>query len=414
MNLSELKTNDTGIIVKVKGRGAFRKRITEMGFVKGKQVKVIKNAPLKDPIEYSIIGYQISLRRAEASLIEVVSEIDKNIKLENEYKGVFSDKYLISKAKEKSKIINVALVGNPNCGKTTLFNFASGSKEHVGNYGGVTVDFKKSTFQFKGYTFNITDLPGTYSLTAYSPEELYVRNHILNQTPDIIINVIDASNIERNMYLTTQLIDMDMKVVGALNMYDELQKKGDLFAYRNLGEMIGIPLVPTVGSKGKGVDDLFDKVIEAFEDNSTTLRHVHINYGKCIEKAISNIQHVIKEKKNYWLTNKMSPRFLSLKLIEKDEQTKKNINKCENNAIINEIANSSIKNIEKCLKEDSETVITDARYGFISGALKETYKAGTNIDKKKRTKFIDSFLTSQVFGYPIFIFFMWVMFQSTF
>ncbi|MBN2757093.1 MAG: ferrous iron transport protein B [Bacteroidales bacterium] len=414
MNLSELKTNDSGIIIKVKGRGAFRKRITEMGFVKGKQVTVIKNAPLRDPIEYKIMGYEVSLRKTEASLIEVLTQTDDNIKLENEYQGVFTDTSLISKACERSRTINVALVGNPNCGKTTLFNSASGSKEHVGNYGGVTVDFKKATFHHKGYTFNITDLPGTYSLTAYSPEELYVRNHILNDTPDIIINVLDASNLERNMYLTTQLIDMDMKVVIALNMFDELQKKGDLFAYRTLGRMIGIPFVPTIGSKGKGLNDLFDKVIEAYEDNAPSLRHIHINYGKCIEKAVINVQTLIKDKKNYWLTDKISSRFISLKLLEKDKDLEKIIRRCENYSQIKEITNSSIDKIESHLNEDSETALTDARYGFISGALKETYKEGNNQDKKKKTELIDSLLTSQFFGYPIFIFFMWLMFQTTF
>ena len=263
MNLSELQTGDKGVIVKVKGRGAFRKRITEMGFIKGKKITVIKNAPLKDPIEYSILGYDVSLRRNEASLVEVLNEESAKNFTNNSFEGVFTEELLLKKAEEKSKIINVAFVGNPNCGKTTLFNFASGSKEHVGNYSGVTVDLKRASFKQNGYTFKITDLPGTYSLSAYSPEELYVRNFIINETPDVLINVVDASNLERNLYLTTQLIDMDVKVVCALNMYDELQKKGSRFDYTALGQMIGIPFIPTIGSKGKGIKDLFDKIIEA-------------------------------------------------------------------------------------------------------------------------------------------------------
>jgi len=265
MRLSELHNNETGIITKVRGRGAFRKRILEMGFVKGKQVKVIKNAPLKDPIQYSIMGYEISLRRSEASLIEVITKEEAKNEYPNKFNGVITDKQLKTTAKEKQKVINVALVGNPNSGKTTLFNFASKSKEHVGNYGGVTIDSKKATYKQEGYKFNITDLPGTYSLSAYSPEELFVRKHILGEMPDIVINVIDSSNLERNLYLTTQLIDMDIKVIIALNMYDELKKKGDHFDYESLGKMIGIPIIPTVSSKGSGIKNLFKKAIEVFE-----------------------------------------------------------------------------------------------------------------------------------------------------
>ena len=202
MRLSELKTGEKGVIIKVLGHGGFRRRIIEMGFIKGKSVEVILNAPLKDPIKYQIMGYEISLRRKEAEMIEVVSEDEaRNIIHEKDYQTPItetipvSDEQLKIIAQGKRRTINVALVGNPNCGKTSLFNVASGSHEHVGNYSGVTVDAKEGFFDYQGYHFRLVDLPGTYSLSAYSPEELYVRKHIIEQTPDVIINVVDAGNL---------------------------------------------------------------------------------------------------------------------------------------------------------------------------------------------------------------------------
>ncbi len=413
MKLSELKNSEKGVIVKVRGRGAFRKRIIEMGFVKGKIVTLVKYAPLKDPVEYNIMGYEVSLRKSEADLIDIIT-LDEAKNISTETNGTFStDENLIKTAKEKGKQINIALIGNPNCGKTTIFNYASNSKEHVGNYGGVTVDAKKAKFKQNGYQFNITDLPGTYSLTAYTPEELYVRKHIINEIPDIVINVIDASNLERNLYLTTQLIDMDVKVVIALNIYDELLEKGDKFDYSFFGKMIGVPIIPTVGSKGKGIEHLFNQVIEVFEDNSPTVRHIHINYGKETEKAIRSIQEKIKVKTNFHLTDKISSRFLALKLLEKDKDAYKTIEQCNNKDEIIEETKDQINKLETWLKEDSETLLTDAKYGFIAGALKETYKEGAK-DRRKKTEIIDTFLTHKLFGFPIFIFFLWIMFQSTF
>lgn len=413
MRLSELKDNERSVIVKVKGRGAFRKRIIEMGFIKGETVTVIKNAPLKDPIEYSIMGYHISLRRSEASLVEVVTEDEAKKFVREEFNGTFGNNILKSSAKKKSRHINIALVGNPNCGKTTLFNNITGSREHVGNYGGVTVDAKKASRRYHGYKFDITDLPGTYSITSYTPEELYVRKHIFDETPDIVLNVIDSSNLERNLYLTARLIDMDIKLVIALNMYDELEKRGDRFDYQTLAKMIGVPIVPTVASAGKGITDLFDKLIDVYEDNDSIVRHIHINYGKSIEKSIKNIQDKIYIRENIDITSKVAPRFLTLSLLEKDKEIQKRINKLKNGNQIIATAENAVKKLEANLKDDSETLITDARYGFIRGALKETYKR-KELNGKSRTQKIDRILTHKFWGIPIFIFLMWLMFQLTF
>ncbi len=410
MLLSELNTNEFGIISKVKGSGAFRRRITEMGFVKGKKVIVVKNAPLKDPIQYNILGYEISLRRNEAALIEVVSKHDELPKL-NGFTGTITEEHLRTSATEKGKEINVVFVGNPNAGKTSLFNFASNSKEHVGNYTGVTVSSKTATIKHNGYTFNITDLPGTYSLSVYSPEELFVRDFIIDEIPDIVVNVVDTSNLERNLYLTTQLIDMDIKVVVALNMFDEFQKKGDTFDYISLGKMLGIPFVPTVGSKGRGINELLDKIISIYDDKEPYQRHVSINYGDDVEKSIQKIRTEIKE--NNKITYKLSSRFLALKLLEKDHHIKDKLLNLPNYKVIREDSKKEIEKLENVFQEDSETIITDAKYGFIAGALKETYKEGT-ITKRKTTEILDTFLTHKLFGFPVFFFLLWLMFQSTF
>ena len=408
--LSDLKTGDEAIITKVLGRGAFRKRITEMGFVKGKKVTVIKSAPLLDPVEYEIMGYKISLRRSEADLVEVVSaDLADSIDI-NDYQGIIDDETLKTSAIAKGKIINVALVGNPNCGKTTLFNFASGSHERVGNYSGVTVDAKEAKYKHEGYTFNIVDLPGTYSITEYSPEELFVRSHIIEKMPDIVINVVDASNLERNLFLTTQLIDMNIKVVIALNMYDELKKKGAKFDYESLGKMIGIPIIPTVASKGKGVSKLFSKLIEVYEDRDPIVRHVHINYGTLIEDSIKEIQDEIW--RNPSITDKISSRFLAVKLLEHDKPTKERLQKFPNYENIKSTTKKNISFLEKEYGESSETIMTDAKYGFIAGALRETYQESKKA--KRVIREIDDLLTHRFWGFPFFLFFMWLMFQSTF
>jgi ferrous iron transport protein B len=415
MNLSELKNGEKAFILKVKGRGAFRKRIIEMGFVVGKQVIVVKNAPLRDPIEYNIMGYEVSLRRSEAALIEVITG-DSIVEKNNKYRGVFQleQSLNIAPIASKKKVINVALVGNPNCGKTTIFNFASHSKEKVGNYGGITVEAKEARFVHAGYTFNIVDLPGTYSITSYTPEELFVRDHIVNELPDVVLNVIDTSNLERNLYLTTQLIDMDIKVVAALNMWDEFTETGDTFDYTILAKMIGIPMVPTVGSKGKGIEKLFDTIISAYNDNEPIIRHIHINYGTSIEQSIKKLQKLISIEENKELTNIVSPRYLAIKLLEQDREELKRISICSNAAEIKKESLEESESIERLRNENVETIITDAKYGFIEGALKESLKLAPKLNKITRSRLIDNIVTNRVLSYPIFLFAIWITFQSTF
>ena len=421
MRLSELKTGEKAVIVKVLGHGGFRKRIVEMGFIKGKEVEVILNAPLKDPIKYKLMGYEISLRRQEAERIEVLAEHEAcqqpaasnndNSLILNEEEA---ENRLQRMAMDKRRTINVALVGNPNCGKTSLFNIASGAHEHVGNYSGVTVDAKEGHFSFEGYNFRIVDLPGTYSLSAYSPEELYVRRHIVEETPDVIINVLDASNLERNLYLTTQLIDMNVRMVIALNMFDELEASGNTLDYQNLGKLIGVPMIPTVSRSGKGIEQLFKTIIQIYEDdeqNRSHGRHIHINHGAELERSIDEVKRVISHNEN--IRHKFSTRFLAIKLLENDAEVMRFASQLPNGKEIARTREQEVQRLAKAINEDSEQAIMDAKYGFISGALKETFT--DNHQKQENiTPVIDSIVTHRIWGYPIFFLFLYLMFQLTF
>lgn len=419
MRLSELRTGDKGVIVKVMGRGAFRKRIIEMGFIRGKEVVVIQNAPLKDPIHYRLMGYDISLRRSEAALIEVVSaEEFANDILQAENAGAYpgapimpSDEDLHAIAQRERKIINVALIGNPNSGKTSLFNYASGQHEHVGNYSGVTVDAKEGVYKQDGYLFRIVDLPGTYSLSAYSPEELYVRKHLQDESPDVVINIVDASNLERNLYLTTQLIDMDVRMVIALNMYDELNRKGNKLDHELLSGLLGTPLVPTISKTGFGIKDLFDRIIKVYEEEDPVVRHIHINYGEILEKGIKHLKDCLRTNAN--IPRSLSKRYMAIKLLEGDTKEEEEVKKLAEADAILKVRDTQVAEIENLLQEDCETAFTDARYGFISGALLETYEEN-KIQKVSKTQIIDLFVTNKLLGFPIFFLFMWIMFEATF
>lgn len=461
MRLSELQTGEKGVIIKVMGHGGFRRRIIEMGFIKGKTVEVLLNAPLKDPIKYKIMGYEISLRRQEAAMIEVMSEEEARESMqETHFHDPIAEDIPVSEAKLKEiasgkrRTINVALVGNPNCGKTSLFNVASGSHEHVGNYSGVTVDAKEGHFDFQGYHFRLVDLPGTYSLSAYSPEELYVRKHIIDETPDVIINVVDAGNLERNLYLTAQLIDMNVRMVVALNMYDALLHSGNTLDHKKLGQLFGVPIVPTVSRTGKGIDNLFHVIIGLYEgadfvgqkegiqdeamreyrewhdkyvpdhkygshdeethdfDGKSYIRHIHINHGPELERSIDAVKEVICKNEN--IRYKYSTRFLAIKLLENDKDIEQRvISTLPNGEEVIRVRDKEAGRIRLSMNEDSEQAITDAKYGFITGALKETYTE-KNQNTEMFTRIVDSIVTHKIWGFPIFFVFLYLMFECTF
>ena len=417
MKLSELKTGERCVIVKVNGHGGFRKRIQEMGFVKGNKVKVILNAPLRDPIEYEIIGYKISLRRELAEKIEVIGEAEAKQMMgsqENLAALESDDNYIERLAEERRKVIKVALVGNPNCGKTSLFNMASGSHEHVGNYSGVTVDAKEGQFEHGGYRFIIVDLPGTYSLTAYSPEELYVRRNLIEDTPDVVVNVIDASNLQRNLYLTTQLIDMNLKVVMALNMYDELEASGSRLDTKQLGYLLGMPVIPTVSRIGEGIEQLFDTIIQIYEKSDPHLaRHIHINHGSEVEQSIDRIKELISKTED--IRGKYSTRYLAIKYLENDKEIEGVVESLPNRDEIIAARFEENNRIRSLMGSGLESSMVDAKYAFVQGALAETYTQGSNRHKKSGvTDKIDAVVTNRWLAFPIFIFLLYLVFDGTF
>ena len=417
MQLSELHTGEKAVIAKVSGHGSFRKRLIEMGFIRGKAVRVILNAPLKDPIEYEILGYKVSLRREEAAKIEVISEEEAKAHIATEHAGeslpAILDREISELAEERGHNIRVALVGNPNCGKTSLFNIASGAHEHVGNYSGVTVDAKEGRFEHKGYKITLVDLPGTYSLSAYSPEELYVRKNLLEHTPDVVLNVVDASNIERNLYLTAQLIDMNLPVVMALNMYDELKAKGDSIDIKQLGYLLGMPVCPTVCRDGQGVGDLFDTVVEMYENPSPRLaRHIHINHGKDLEQSIDRIKLIFQKDKD--LRARFSTRYLAIKALEEDSDIEKVIDTLPFAGEVKTARDEENARIQRILGSNAESAIVDAKYAFIQGALTETWTHAEGAPKHTLTDRIDAVVTNKWLAFPIFIAILYLIFTATF
>ena len=446
MRLSELKTGESATIVKVMGHGGFRRRIMEMGFVRGQRVEVILNAPLKDPIEYKIMGYDISLRRSEADMVVVLTDDEAGEYLARrehhrhhrhahsgecgcpaaetapaeirteEFGATESDEACCASIDEvvarHSRTIAVALVGNPNSGKTSLFNAISGGHEHVGNYSGVTVGAKIGHRTYRGYSFEVTDLPGTYALSAYTPEERYVRHHLATKTPDVVINSVVASNLERNLYLTTELIDINPRMVVALNMFDELQDSGAKLDYDSLGRMLGVPMVPVEARNNRGIEALQDTVIDVFENRDERVRHIHINMGPVIDEGLRKLNGDMSAFRDE-LPKNFPPRYYAMKMLEGDRQAEESLRGCERYGVWAEIRDREARRIAGELGEDVETAFANQKYGFIQGALKETFTPGRR-EEVTTTAMIDTFVTHKLWGFPIFFFLMWLMFWCTF
>ena len=439
MRLSELKTGESGTIVKVMGHGGFRRRIMEMGFVRGQRVEVLLNAPLKDPIEYKIMGYDISLRRSEADMVEVLTDSEATEYLEGGHRRHHHEHHhhhgpggeperndafgaadsgaecctsIDEVVTRRTRTITVALVGNPNSGKTSLFNAISGGHEHVGNYSGVTVGAKIGSCVYRGYRFEVTDLPGTYALSAYTPEERYVRHHLAESIPDVVINSVVASNLERNLYLTTELIDINPRMVVALNMYDELQASGATLDYENLGRMLGVPMVPVEARNHRGIDTLLDTVIDVYENRDERVRHIHINMGPVIEEGLRRLNGDMSDHRDE-LPKAFPPRYYAMKMLEGDADAEKSLRECRSYPEWAEIRDREARRITEALGEDVETAFANQKYGFIQGALKETFTPGRR-EEVTTTAVIDTFVTHKLWGFPIFFALMWFMFWCTF
>lgn len=420
MRLSELHTGDRAIIVRHHAQGAFRKRILEMGFLRGKEILVVKSAPMQDPVQYRILNYDVSLRRQEAETIEVELISPNEVRVPEAVPFEASEdrvRLAVDKPVKDPKRIKVAFVGNPNCGKTSLFNAASGANEHVGNYSGVTVEAKTAQYRQGGYTFDLVDLPGTYSLSSYSLEERYISDFMSGEEqPDVLINVVDTSNLERNLYMTTQLIETGLPMVLALNMFDEFEKSSSELDLPKLTQLLGVPLCPTVGRTGRGLKELFTQVIELHEKRSETRRIVDVRYREDVEDAIVQLKGEIDAYSTDMSDSlrRIRSRYVAIKLLEDDEalshQVEKEMNK---GGYLLTRARYLRQGYEAKYEKDMQTVITDTRYGFVSGALNETLKADFSdiVDKNRK---IDHILTHKIWGFPIFIALMYIMFQATF
>ncbi len=405
--LSEMPMGSRCVILKVHGHGGFRHRILELGFVRGEKVQVLRNAPLLDPVEYEVMGSHVSLRRSEAANIEVVS-LEAGAHPDNLYHGTIEE-HVAQEVEQKSHELTVALVGNPNCGKTSFFNYATGLHEKVGNYSGVTVDSKIGTFFHRGYTINLVDLPGTYSLTEFSPEELYVRAFLTEQHPDVVLNIVNAGNLERNLFLTTQLIDQNPRMVMALNMYDELKASGDKLDHESLSKMLGFPIVPVVAKTGEGIDNVLEAIVSVYEEKATQTKHIHINYGEEVEAAIVQVKQLLQSS----IQTNFPARYVALKLIEGDSVVRQMLNGLPNADEIYETASECRKRIEQTYHNDIVGIVSDLKYGFVRGALSETLVHESS-DRKKLGYALDTVLMNRWLGFPVLILFMWIMFQTTF
>ncbi|HAP50545.1 MAG TPA: ferrous iron transport protein B, partial [Porphyromonadaceae bacterium] len=365
VSLRPLDNEPVGAVVKVarvQGGGAFRQRLLEMGFVRGAEITVIKNAPLLDPVEYMILGSHISLRRVEAARVMVV---DAEVELQATAGSLAYNGTTLTVLDEQDpmadNVLRVALVGNPNCGKTSLFNFVTGAREKVGNYGGVTVDSKEGSFVIDGHRIELVDLPGTYSLTEYSPEEMYVRTYLRDKHPDAILNIVDAGNMERNLYLTTQIMDMNIPMVIALNMWDEFEKSGDRLDIEAMSRLLGAPIIPVTARDGQGVDRVLQACYQAIEESEQKTTHKNVNYGTTVEDAIAQLETLRPDLNRYTL----------LKIIENDRHALELLDTADNAQQVRQQADRLREKIEREYNDDIVTVVSDLKYGFVRGALAE-------------------------------------------
>ncbi len=392
-------------VVRVMGDGAFRQRLLEMGFVRGARVTVLKNAPLQDPVEYMIMGAHISLRHSEAAQIEVTDKDADICDMEDAYNGIVETE-VAGANPLADDVLRVVLIGNPNCGKTSLFNQVTGAKEKVGNYGGVTVDSKEGWFSIGGRRVQLVDLPGTYSLTEYSPEEMYVRTYIRDNHPDAILNIVDAGNLERNLYLTTQVMDMNIPMVIALNMWDELEKSGDKLDVEMLSRLLGARMVPLTAYNGRGVKEVLQATMEAINESEQETRHHNVNYGTLIEDCLKEL-------------GAMCPtldRYTVLKIIENDQHAIDLLDSQDNAQQVKKTAMEIRGRIERDFNDDIVSIITDLKYGFVRGALAEVMKPNPDRDtgETKPGYSLDRLMTNRWLALPILLVLMWLMFEATF
>ena len=308
------------------------------------------------------------------------------------------------------KKLTIALAGNPNSGKTTVFNALTGGRQHVGNYPGVTVEKKEGTFTYQGYEVTVVDLPGTYSLTAHSIDEIVARDFLVEEKPDVVIDIVDTSNLERNLYLGTQLMELEAPLIIDLNMFDLAKKRGLRIDIERLSELLGVPLIPTVANKKEGVDELLKAAIKVAEERSGPGR-TKVGFGREIQEELLKLELLIN--KDRVLVDKYPSRWLAVKVLEEDREALKKIEASSSAGRIRSQGKKSIEHLTSIFGDTPEAIIADRRYGFISGACSEAVKKTYEIRHTTSDK-IDKVLINRVLGLPIFVVLMWLVFKYTF
>lgn len=416
MKLDNLAIGKSAVIVSVGGTGALRQHFLDMGLIQGVEVTMVKYAPMGDPIEIKIHDYELTLRKEDAQKIEV-KEITKKEELKNEntifqyknhpgYGESSYDKINNHQIYHESDLLTFALVGNQNCGKTTLFNQLTGSNQHVGNFPGVTVDRKDGVI--KGYKNTlITDLPGIYSMSPYSSEEIVTRNFLLKEKPKAIINIVDATNIERNLYLTMQLLELNMPMVVALNMMDEMLGNGGTVLINELEEYLGVPVVPISAAKGEGIDELVSHVLHVayYQEKPQFLQQLD---NQALDRSINAIEHLIED---HAKKARIPLRFAASKLAENDSLLLEQLDLSQNEK---EILEHIRKQLEEESSLDCSAAIASDRFHSIINICRQTVKKPHESKERLRSQKIDQFLTGKYTGIPAFIGIMGIVFFLTF
>ena len=424
MKLTELEIEEGFVVDKVATEGEIRQRIIEMGFTPGAKGWIVRKAPLGDPIEVHIMDYEISLRNSEAKGIEVSKseveikkdrilkssdtkkekqELDSNL-IENR-----EDIYKKTKVPSNNTKLKVAIAGNPNCGKTTIFNALTGANYKVANYPGVTVERREKDMVYNGYTYDLIDLPGVYSLSAYSQDEVVACDVLLNEKPDFIIDVIDATNLERNLYLTLQLIELGIPVVCVLNMYEFAEKNGVKINEKILTDILRLPFIKVYGNKYESVLLILDKIEDMYKSGNKLNKDAAMRYGETVEKSIKTITDNMQGD-----LSDLHKRWLAIKTFEKDERAIHSIRReCSNGGEVIETVNKEIIKLESSENAKSDSIMADKRYSYIRGALQEAVKKD-NIRAFNFTEAADVVFLNKWLGIPIFLVVLWLIFKVTF
>ena len=421
MTLRDLKVGESAVITSVGGEGSLRQHFLDMGVIPGAEVTVTKFAPMGDPMELQIHGYELTLRLLDASEIKIEKIVERKNKheriqeiIQTEHPGLGEDGKYHSKTHEnplpKGTTLTFALVGNQNCGKTTLFNQLTGSNQHVGNFPGVTVDKKTGMIKGRENTL-VTDLPGIYSMSPYSSEEIVSRNFVLNEKPKAIINIVDATNIERNLYLTMQLLEMNIPMVIALNMMDELIANHGEIDINGMESLLGVPVVPISAIKNQGIQELVNHAVHLAQYQEKPVPQDYClksDHDGSVHKAIHTVEAIIE---NHAEQKSLPVRFCATKIIEGDKLILEKLSLDSNEK---EMIEHVVLQMENESKMDRSAAMADMRFDFIERVCEKTVKKPVESIGHRRSEKIDRILTGKWTAIPCFILIMALVFYLTF